>query len=82
MKYAHPLNVAAIRDWYAEHRPDALPIFDALLERDAAGDRVSQAIVATVLQGFEAGRAFQSRHPEFPLGGGLHYQSDSEGDPS
>lgn len=73
-----PRNVAALLEWFREHRPDDLGVVLALMERDREGDRMATALVGLALQSFEAGRAYQAEHPEIPLGGGFHYIEEEE----
>ena len=79
MKRKHPKNVQAVFDWYSKHRPDMLvqiekifqlPPSDRIptaLELDA--QRCMEPFQMLVLQGFEAGREFERKHPEVDFSG-------------
>lgn len=73
MTRPHPRNVEALLDWYRENKPHDLVHVEAVLEADALGASAATTILGFALQAFEAGRVFQSRNPELPLGGGVHY---------
>ena len=60
-----PKNVQAILDWYKEVRPDMLPTIEKIFNSNE-----HCAMEALLLQGFEAGRAFQHEHPEVQSGAG------------
>lgn len=69
-----PHNVEAIRQWLADLgvSNDNREWFDVLLETEHLNPK-AEALLALALQGFEAGRRFQSEYPGVPLGGGVHY---------
>ena len=55
-----PLNLAFIKEWVSDNRPDLKSSIDELIKQDS--------FIFLVAMGFEAGRKFQSDMPEFPLG--------------
>lgn len=69
-----PRNVAAILEWYRATKPGDLEFVETVLRSEAEGDSRAAALLVCLLHGFEAGRVFQSRNPDVPLGGGAHYR--------
>lgn len=75
----HPKNVEGILNWYRSNRPDMVAQIEAIFPLPA-GDRPTQgeieaennlqAFQALLLQGFEAGREFQQKHPTVESGAG------------
>jgi hypothetical protein len=62
---AHPKNVEAVIEWYQAHRPDLVPTIEMMFN---SKDKVMDGFVGLVLQGFEAGREFEQKHPEIVSG--------------
>ena len=62
---AEPKNLAAIRKWVKEHRPDIYPHFDVYIKQDA--------FILLMSIGFESGRVFQHENPDLPVGDPLTY---------
>lgn len=54
-----PKNYAAIIDWCREHRPDLVSVINSARNNDA--------FVLLLTIGFESGRTFQHKNPDFPL---------------
>lgn len=54
-----PKNLQAILDWCAEHRPDLRPVVEA--------EKNNDGFILLMTVGFEAGRVFQAKNPDFPL---------------
>lgn len=74
-----PKNVVAVMKWFREHMPSEYPNIERIVEdaswTPAQGPRtakssVSEAMLALVLQGFEAGREFQKDNPDVVSGSG------------
>lgn len=55
-----PKNVAGIRKWVKEHRPDVLPQVEDILENS---NRQQVALFFLMSIGFAAGREYQQEHP-------------------
>lgn len=66
-------NMQAILDWVREHRPDCLGQLKDILAMERRGDHRGTAALLLLAIGFEAGREFQSKNQEMPLGTGNHY---------
>ena len=54
-----PKNLQAVIDWCKEHRPDLVSVVEA--ERNNTG------FILLMTVGFESGRHFQAKNPDFPL---------------
>jgi hypothetical protein len=65
-----PKNVQAILDWYQAYRPDMFQTVKALFSLDQSPVGHASMLQALLLQGFEAGREFQIKHPEMKSSGG------------
>lgn len=62
---SQPKNVEAVFSWYTEKRPDMLAQIKAIFDGRTS---VYEAMQALLLQGFEAGREFERKHPEIESG--------------
>lgn len=70
-KMKEPKNVQAVIDWYKQVRPDMVPQIEQIFE---GRDRNLEAMQALLLQGFEAGREFEKKHPT--IESGIGYLND------
>jgi len=57
-----PKNVAGIRKWVADHRPDVLPYVENIMEYEGH-DKHLNALFFLMSIGFAAGREYQQEHP-------------------
>lgn len=59
---AEPKNVAGIRKWMTQHRPDLLHHLDNILESEAERTAWGQAMFLLLAVGFAAGRQYQQEN--------------------
>lgn len=57
-------NVAAIREWMKEHRPDLISHLDKILGMLRDGDQLGDGLFLLLSVGFAAGRAYQQKNPK------------------
>lgn len=60
-------NVKAVMEWVRENRPDCLGHFQSIVESSQRRDPQGDALMLLILIGFQAGRQYQTDHPELCL---------------